>query len=98
MKKPTGKRYEIDSFKKLCNIINDDNYEQITTDLCHWLGFHISIMRDIRKKHPKETKGKTNWELAQTSFIWIDDGKNDLKAVLVKNKDTGETNTIKLVK
>lgn len=86
----TTKQYEIDSFKKLCNIITDENYEQITMDLCKWLAYHVHIMNEYRHKFPKESKGKTNWEIAKTSFIWIDDGKNDIKKVIIKNKETGE--------
>jgi hypothetical protein len=92
MKEP--KRYEIDSFEKLCNVINEKNIESLTADLVMWLAFHVEAMKQIRKKHPKLAKGKSNWELCKTTFIWIDDGKNEMKEIILRNQDTGEVKTI----
>jgi len=93
-----AKRYEIDSFEKLCNIVSEENLERISTDLCLWLAYHVEMMKTLRKKHSKETKGKTNSEIGQSFFIWIDDGKHDFKNVLVKNKSTGEISKISFKK
>ncbi len=92
-KKP--KRYEIDSFKKLCNIINEDNFEALTTDLVMWLTYHVHMMREIRKMNPEITKGKSNWEISATSFIWINDGEHKMEGVNVKDQTTGEVTFFK---
>jgi hypothetical protein len=55
-------------------------------------------MEKIREKHPKECEGKENWEIMKSSFIWIDDGKNDLKEVKLTNTKTGEIKKIKIKK
>jgi len=89
------KRYEIDSFEKLCNVVSSENFDRISKDLCLWLLYNVIVMKKIRKDHPKETKNKTNWKLSRSSFIWVDDGKNDLKEVVIKNKETGEVQKIK---
>lgn len=90
------KRYEIDSFEKLCNVINEENYERLTVDLAGWLRYITLMNKEFREKYPKECEGKTNWEIANCSFVWIDDGKNNLKEVKVTNRETGEIETIEL--
>lgn len=91
------KQYEIDSFEKLCNIINEDNFEALTTDLIMWLSYHVKYMKSLRKQLPKKyTKDKTNWDLGKSSFIWIDDGKHDMKFVHIKNLLTGEIKIFEL--
>lgn len=91
MKAEEPKRYEIDSFEKLCNVISEENFEAITTDLMLWLLYQVKIMKKLRAELPKKyTKDKTNWDLGKSSFIWIDDGKHDLKTVTIKNELTGE--------
>jgi hypothetical protein len=96
--KKEPKQYEIDSFEKLCNVINSENYKAITMDLVMWLGYHVDFIEKIRKEHPEFTKDKTNFELFKSSFIWIDDGKNDFKEVVVKNESTGEVRRISVKK
>ena len=44
----------------------------------------------------KKHKGKLNSELAKTKFIWIDDGKNGLNEIQLKDSTTGEIKNIKL--
>lgn len=96
-KKKVTTHYEIDSFEKLINLINEDNFEHLTTDLIMWLGYQIKFMASVRKQFPKSyLKGKTNWDLCQTRFIYIADGKHDMKSVVLKNTLTGEVKTFEL--
>lgn len=96
MKKPYP-TFEIDSFEKLINIINEDNFEHLTHDLIMWLGYQVQFMAELRSQLPKKsTKDKTNWDLCNTTFIYIADGKHDpIAGVIVKNKLTGEIKNIK---
>jgi len=98
MTKKSPKQYEIDSFEKLINVIDEDNFSHLTTDLLLWLNYHILFMKDLRKSLPKKTKGKTNWDLCHSTFIYIADGKHEMNKVIVKNKLTGEVRTIGLKK
>jgi hypothetical protein len=94
MKKPTGKTYEIDSFEKFVNTVNCDNYERLLLDFANWLRYNCIFMKGLRKKHPKMTRGKSNYELLKTSFIWTDDGETKINYVRIKNELTGEVQTI----
>ena len=95
MKKKKVKQYEIDSFERLCNVINRKNFESLTTDLLLWLGYHVQMMEELRKEFPK-LKNKLNSELGKSTFIWIDDGKNETKEVIIRNQWTGEVKIFKL--
>lgn len=95
MAKKKPKQYDINSFERLCNIINEDNFESLTTDLVMWLSYHVRHMKHLRQVLPKKyTKDKTNWDLGKSSFIWIDDGKSDMKFIQIKNQLTGEVSTV----
>ena len=95
MKKAKPKTYEIDSFEKLINTINEDNFKHLTTDLLMWLSYNVKFMKVVRKDIP-EAKGLTNWDLCQTRFVYIADGKHDMKSVVLKNTLTGEVKTFEL--
>lgn len=90
------KRYEIDSFEKLINIATDENFEGLSTDMLLWLHYTMDVIKALRNKMPEETKGKTNWQVMQSVFIWVDDGKNELKEFSVKDLNTGEISRVKL--
>lgn len=90
-----SKEYIIDSFEKLVNIVTRENIESLTTDLTLWLIYVIETYEKLRELHPDHSD-KTNWELAQSHFIWIDDGKNDLLETRVINQSTGEVYKIKM--
>lgn len=91
------KEYEIDSFEKLVNVINDKNFDSLVTNLIMWLGYNVKFMKEMRSSMPKKyTKDKTNWDLGRSTFIWIDDGKQEMKFVRVKNGLTGEVKTFEL--
>lgn len=92
MKKP--KEYHIDSFEKLVNVINSDNFQAIAEDLLLWLTYVVIFYEEARKSNP-ELKDKTNWEITKCNFIWIDDGKHDMKSVNIHNTETGEVSVIK---
>lgn len=91
----THKKYEIDTFEKLINVATSENFELLSVDLLQWLNFTISTIESIRKNNPKETEGKLNWEITKSTFIWVDDGKNDFKGATIKNENTGEIKIIK---
>jgi hypothetical protein len=90
----TGKRYKIDSFEKLLNVVTEENIELLATDLGNWMCTYLLFVKEARIKYPKETEGKTNSEIFKSEFEWIDDGKNDLKEVVIINNSTGETQKI----
>lgn len=88
MKKP--KKYNIDSFEKLCNVVNEENIERFIPDLAGWLLYYAYVISKFRKEHPEETRGKSNIQIVKGAFIWYDDGKNDFKGVDLINNETGE--------
>ena len=90
-----NKQYEIDTFEKLINVVNIENFDRFSLDFLQWLHYYVNVYDSIRKNHPEAVAGKTNWEIAQSKFVWIDDGKNDIKGVKVTNTNTGETKYFK---
>ena len=86
----SNKTYVIDSFEKLLNVLNDDNFKNLTLDLLKWLATYMVYIKEVRGKYPNETEGKSNWEICEAHFEWIDDGKNDIKYIDHHNKHTGE--------
>ena len=84
------KKYQIDSWEKLLNVVNKDNFDGFIVDLANYLHFYVSSIEDVREKYPAETENVMNCEIMQSSFLWINDGKNDLNAVDIVNAKTGE--------
>ena len=72
-----SKQYEINSFKKLCNVINTENASRLSLDLMQFLLWYSETIKSVREKMPEICENKTNWEIAKGKFIWVDDGKND---------------------
>lgn len=95
-KKP--KRYEINTFEKLINIVNKDNFEGLSTDFLLWLHYTMVTIEALKEKDPEGCKGKTNWEIMQSIFIWVDDGKRGISSLQVKDKATGQIHEIKINK
>lgn len=93
MEKP--KEYEIKNFEQLINVANEENVERLATDLALWLLTAVNHYSLIRKNHPEETKDKTNWEIGECAFMWIDDGKNEYLGTQLTDKATGEVTEIK---
>ena len=88
------KEYKIDSFKTLLNVVSKENVENLSVDLAHFLCQYVALIERVRKEHPG-LADKTNYEICQGYFVWIDDGKTDVLATKIINTDTGETTTIK---
>lgn len=88
------KEYHLDSFKKLCNVATVENVDRLALDMMHWLVWYVHTIKATRDKFPKETNGKTNSQIAESCFTWIDDGKNNLDHVIMEDKATGETTKI----
>lgn len=84
--KNNDNRYDINSFDDLCDLVSSDNVEILSEDLKNWLNLYISMVDLIRKEYPKETEGLKNTQIAKGSFTWIDDGKNDLKEIIINLK------------
>lgn len=87
------KKYEIETLEQLVNISTTENFERLATDFLAWLHYNNIIFEEY-KKNP-EYKDKLNSEIAKVKFIWIDDGKNELKNVQLKNTTTGEVTIVK---
>jgi hypothetical protein len=84
------KKYHIDNFEKICNIINAENEECLLIDLMRGFAFYNKKMQDLREQYPDLTKGKTNWEILNFSINWIDDGKTHNLGSKIVNSQTGE--------
>jgi uncharacterized protein YaeQ len=82
------KEYEIKSFDDLCNTVNSENVQRLAIDTAQWLINYQHTISQIRELHPKETKGLSNTEIAKGSFIWIDDGKTDVKGIRITTKES----------
>ena len=95
---PKSKEYEIKSFEQLINVANDENIERLATDLALWLLHAAGHYKLIRKAHPEETKDKTNWEIGECAFMWIDDGKNEYLGTQLTDKATGQITKINSIK
>ena len=96
--KQQPKKYEIKTFENLINVVNKENFERLSIDLLLWLNHTVDMLDKIRKSLPKECEGKQNWEIMKCDFIWIDDGKNDLKSMRLINSNTGEVKEVKICK
>lgn len=93
MKKP--KRYEIKTIEQLINITSVENFERLGTDLLLWLNHINQTFAKTRENNP-DFKNKQNHEIFKVdTFIWIDDGKNEIKNIQLKNTTTGEVTNIK---
>jgi hypothetical protein len=90
----TPKKYEIDSFERLINIVNKENIERLSIDFLIWLNYVTEVIEKTRETYP-DIKDKTNWELFQPTFNWVDDGKNEILGVKIINQETGEVSEIK---
>lgn len=86
-----NKTYEIKSFEHLLNIINKENCERLATDCALWLIEYSRIIEALREKHPEKYQGKSNWEIAEGGFNWIDDGEQKINGWKTTIKETGET-------
>jgi len=78
------KEYEVTNFKELCDLVNEGNVDVLAEDLKIWLKSYSSTIESVRKAYPKETKDKKNTEIAEGSFIWVDDGKSDILETIVE--------------
>ena len=84
MAKKKPKEYEVKDFKTLCDMVSDKNVTVLSLDLAKWLVSYNWSINQLRNAYPKQTKGKSNTEIASGYFTWIDDGKNDLKDIRIK--------------
>lgn len=98
MNKETSKKYDIDTFEKLVNIVNDENIERLSIDFCMWLHYANNFIKESRKKNHKLYKGKQNWDVYKQTFIWIDDGEHHLNEIVVKDENTGEEKHIEVTR
>lgn len=98
MEETKPKRYEINSFKELINVVTPENFENLSADFLSWLAYSMIAINELRKSNPKKYAKKTNWEISECSFVWIDDGKNDLKEIRLIDQNTGEVTQVPISK
>jgi hypothetical protein len=91
--KPSGKTFHIKTINQLVNVATVDNVDELAKDLYVFLHRMTHLFDEMRKNHPSLAK-KTNSQIAESSFIWIDDGKDE-ESLRVVIKDTGEIAEIK---
>lgn len=89
------KKYEIDSFDKLLNVVNKENFEAISTSLLMWLWYTVQFYDQVKKDNP-ELNDKANSQISRITFTWIDDGKHELKSIITRDQNTGEIKELKL--
>ena len=90
-----SKEYMINSFDRLANAVNEDNFQVLAVDLAQVLiSYHIQI-KAVREARPKETKNKKNSQILKFGFTFIDDGKNDFLGYDLENNQTGEVTKIR---
>jgi hypothetical protein len=92
------KRFNIDSFERLLNVLTLDNLQCLSIDIVEWMAMYISLIEKTRKENPESTEGKSNWELIQATFVYIDDGESGIKYTQLTNKSTGEITIIEVKK
>lgn len=85
------KQYEIQSFEHLCNIVNDENVEDLATDLALWLISYNDLLSSLKKEHTEKYKNKNNWDIAKGGFNWINDGECKINGYKTIVEETGET-------
>ena len=69
----------------MVNISTVENYERLATDFLLWLNHINNFIAKYKESNPKSESPKVQ------KFIWIDDGKNELKNIQIHNMKTGET-------
>jgi hypothetical protein len=84
-KKP--KEYRIESFEDLCNTLTAENKDRLLKDFASAFSKYTDTIGSVRKFYHKDVKTLKNWEIAQFTFIWIDDGANDCKGVHIETPD-----------
>lgn len=87
MKKP--KEYNIKTIDQLVDIATKDNIDNLMADLYLWLDYTVKFYGKFKEANPK-LKDKLNSEIAGVDFIWIDDGKNELKESVFIDSSTGK--------
>jgi hypothetical protein len=83
------KRYEIETLSQLVNVVDDENFDRITTDFVLWLNYMKEMFKQVKESNP-EYKNKSNSEIAKSVFIWNDDGIIGLRNAHIKVTETGE--------
>lgn len=86
-------KHMITSFEDVCNTITMENMEAFLADLNKCIETYVATVTIIKAMHPEATDGKKNWEISKLKYTWIDDGKNDLKAMHFTDKD-GNSKTV----
>lgn len=87
------KKYEIDTFEKFLNVINEDNFDRFIYDFAEFVGCYLQLCKTA-KGDSKDVK--LNSELVKfKSFCWIDDGKMGIKYINMINNKTGEVNRLR---
>ncbi len=80
-------RHTIASFEDVCNTITMENKDAFLADLNKCIETYLATVTLIRAMHPEACENKKNWEISKLKYTWIDDGKNDLKAMHFTDKD-----------
>lgn len=91
----TNKSYHIETFEQLLNIANEENAERLMKDFNSWVMYYITVIEQFKKELPEATKGKSNWDICDSTFVWVDDGKNDFLGCNLVDRQTGEVINIK---
>jgi len=88
----TNKEYHIQSFEQLVNIATKDNVGDLSISFMMWLGVTIDIANILRESGTLTAaqKKQSTWKLLKPTFIWIDNGKNEISKVVITDIRTGE--------
>jgi hypothetical protein len=92
------KEYKIDSFNKLANAANNDNYKILAVDLAQMFLLYYENIKKVRRSKSIDTDSLLNTEIFTFGFKFVDDGKNDILGCNLQNNQTGEITKIKYKK
>lgn len=83
----TPNKHEVKTFEDLLNLVTTENHERLVKDLSKYLLMYAEFTSIARALSPDETKGKTNTQIFNSGFVWVDDGKNDLLSIEVDGQE-----------
>jgi hypothetical protein len=90
-----GKTFEIKTIDQFLNVVNDENIDLILKDFIVFVHYINEVVKKAKEANP-DLKDKLTSELMSSSFLWTDDGVNELKKVITTIKETGEKQEFEL--
>lgn len=80
------KKHELTTIADILEVVNEENIERFLADFGAFLFSSIQIINGIKSLNP-ELKDKKPSEIGHSKMIWTDDGKNELTAITIYDKE-----------